>query len=57
MSKVKAVLTSPVRMVKRLRALVKDEDHDPWLDTHQETSHRKGPDTGKIVRGGGIGGG
>ena len=57
MNKVKAVLMSPVRMIRSLRALVNDDDHDPWLDTHPGTQHRKGPDTGKIIRGGGLGGG
>ena len=42
--------------VKRLRAIVQDDDHDAWLDDHQN-GPKKGPDTGKIIRGGGIGGG
>ena len=54
MNKVMAALVSPVRMIRNLRDLVKDVDHDPWLDTHGETQHRKGPDTGKIIRGGGL---
>ena len=54
MNKVMAVLLSPVRKIWNLRALVQGEYHDPWLDTHRETQHRKGPDTGKIIRGGGL---
>jgi hypothetical protein len=49
--KVKAVLLWPVRTIWRLRALVKDQDHDDWLDTHREPQ-KKGPDTGRIIRGG-----
>ena len=55
MDKVKAVLLWPVHKIKDLRALVQDDDHDAWLDTHREPEHRKSPDTGKIVRGGGPG--
>ena len=57
MNKVMAVLTWPVRKIWNLRALVQDEDHDAWLDTHREQEHKKSPDTGRIVRGGGPGGG
>jgi hypothetical protein len=55
MNKVTAVLTWPVRKIWNLRALVQDDDHDDWLDTHREQEHRQSPDTGRIVRGGGPG--
>ena len=56
MEKVKTVLLWPVRLLWRLRALVKDADHDAWLDSHQDEQRRKGPDTGRIIRGGPGGG-
>ena len=56
MHKVMDVVLWPVRKVWSLRALVKDQDHDDWLDTHREKQHRKGPDTGRIIRGGPGGG-
>ena len=55
MDKLKAVLMWPGRTIGKLRALVQDDDHDAWLDTHREPEHRKGPDTGRIIRGGGPG--
>jgi hypothetical protein len=57
MDKVMAVLVWPIRKVKGLRALVQDEDHDTWLETHREQEHRKSPDVRAIVRGGPGGGG
>ncbi len=57
MDKLKAVLLWPVRKIGKLRALVQDDDHDEWLDTHREQEHKKSPDTGRIIRGGGLGGG
>ena len=56
MDKVTAVLVWPFRKVWGLRGLVKDQDHDDWLDTHREKQHKKGPDTGRIIRGGPGGG-
>ena len=55
MNKVMAVLLWPLRKLRNLHALVQDDDHDSWLDTHREPEHKKGPDTGRIVRGGGPG--
>ncbi len=57
MNKVMNVLLWPVRTIGKLRALVQDEDHDAWLDSHPEPEHKKSPDTGRIVRGGWPGGG
>jgi hypothetical protein len=56
MDKVMAVLVWPVRKIRDLRALVQDEDHDSWLDTHREQEHKKSPDVGRIIRGGPGGG-
>ena len=57
MNKVMAVVLWPVRKIRSLRALVQDDDHDAWLDSHREQEHKEGPDTGRIVRGGFPGGG
>ena len=43
MTKVMAVLTWPVRKIWNLRALVQDEDHDAWLDSHRSRSTRRPP--------------
>ena len=56
MDKVMAVLLWPVGKIRDLRALVQDEDHDSWLDTHREQEHKKSPDVGRIIRGGPGGG-
>jgi hypothetical protein len=53
MEKLKAVLLWPVRTIGRLRALVKDQDHDDWLDTHREQEHKKRPDFDRIIHRGG----
>jgi hypothetical protein len=51
------ILWAPARVMRRLWSLVRDEDHDSWLDDHKG-GPPQGPDTGKTVRGGfSIGGG
>ena len=39
--------------LQRLRALVRDEDHDPWYDEHDGGQH-KSPNVGPNLGGGGT---
>ena len=54
------ILTAPFtwtwRSLKRVRALVKDQDHDDWLDEHGDRPEHQ-INTGIFLGPGGTGGG
>ena len=45
------ILRAVVRKMRNLRALIKDEDHDSWLDEHP-TGQKKSPNVGPNLGGG-----
>jgi len=53
MRHIKTALRWTTQKVRRLRALVNDEDHDPWNDDHP-AGQQKSPNTGPNLGGGGA---
>ena len=53
MSSVRTTMSHLRRALRRLRSLVRDEDHDPWLDEHVKEHDKPTNIAGPSAQGGG----